>query len=98
MPRSWYSIKQKLNALRMMEEETYLCKEIMEAHDFSKPIHRVRKVKFETCGIDALNELKIQRHYTKEQKIVAVCNYFDGGTTVEVLSNHQISDESILRI
>jgi len=38
MARSRHTIEQKLSALRMMEEETYTWKEIMEAHGVSATI------------------------------------------------------------
>ncbi|WP_214798981.1 IS3 family transposase [Exiguobacterium sp. s50] len=97
MARSRHSIEQKLSALRMMNEEKYTWKEIMEAHHVSKHTLRVWKVKFDTGGIDALKESKTWRPYTKEQKIEAVRDYLDGITTMEVLSKHQISDWSVLR-
>ncbi len=96
MKRSRHSIEQKLSTLRMMEEETYSWKEIMEAHDVSKRTLQLWKVKFETGGIDALKESRTWQLYTKEQKIAAVRDYLDGATTVEVLSTHQISSHSIL--
>lgn len=97
MARSRHSIEQKLAALRMMEEEAYTWKEIMETHNVSENTLRVWKVKFDTGGVDALKESKTWKLYTKEQKIAAVRDYLDGATTVEVLSNHQISDGSVLR-
>ena len=97
MARSRHSIEQKLSALRMMEEETYTWKEIMETHKVSKHALRIWKVKFDTGGVDALKESKTWKLYTKEQKIAAVRDYLDGVTTVEVLSRHQISDWCILQ-
>ncbi len=83
MARSRHSIEQKLSALHMMEEETYTWKEIKESHHVSENTLRLRKVKFETGGIDALKELRIWKLYTKEQKISAVRNYLDGFTIVK---------------
>lgn len=97
MARSRHSIEQKLSALRMMEEDTYTWREIMETHKVSENTLRVWKVKFDTGGIDALKESKTWKLYTKEQKLAAVRDYLDGATAVEVLSNHQISDWSVLR-
>ncbi len=65
----------------------------METHHVSENTLRVWKVKFATGGSDALKESK----YTKEQKIAAARDYLDGATTMEVLSNYQISDGSVLR-
>lgn len=96
MARSRHSIEQKLSALRMMEEETYTWKEIMETHDVSKDALRVWKVKFETGGIDALKESRTWRPYTKDQKIAAVRDYLGGLTKLETLSKHQISNWSVL--
>ncbi len=97
MARGRHSIEQKLSALHMMEEEKYTWKEITEAHHVSKDALRVWKAKFDIGGIDALKESKTWNPYTKEQKIAAVRDYLDGATTIEVLSNHQISDGSVLR-
>ena len=97
MARSRHTIEQKLSALRMMEEETYTWKEIMEAHGVSRHTLQVWKVKFDTGGIDALKESKAWKSYTKELKIAAVRDYLDGFTRMEVLSKYQISDWSVLR-
>ncbi len=97
MARSRHMIEQKLSALRMMEEETYTWKEIMEAHGVSRHTLQVWKVKFDTGGIDALKESKAWKSYTKELKIAAVRDYLDGFTRMEVLSKYQISDWSVLR-
>lgn len=97
MARSRHSIEQKLVALRMMEEETHTWKEIMETHHVSENTLRVWKVKFDTGESDALKESKTWKLYTNEQKIAAVRDYLDGATTMEVLSNYQISDGSVLR-
>ena len=96
MARSRHSIEQKMAALRMMEEETYTWKEIMEAHDVSWDTLQVWKVKFDTGGIDALKESKTWRHYTKEQKLAAVRDYLDGLSKMETLSKHDISSSSVL--
>lgn len=96
MARSRHSIEQKMAALRMMEEETYTWKEIMEAHDVSWDTLQVWKVKFDTGGIDALKESRTWRHYTKEQKLAAVRDYLDGLSKMETLSKHDISSSSVL--
>ncbi len=96
MARSRHSIEQKLGAVRMMEEEIYSWKEIMEAHDVSWDTLRVWKAKFDTGGIDALNESRTQRLYTRDQKIAAVRDYLDGLTKMETLSKHHISSWSVL--
>ncbi len=82
MARSRHSNEQKLSVLRMMEEETYTWKEIMEAHDVSENTLREWKVKFDTGGIDALKESKTWRPYTKEQKIAAARDYLGGLSTL----------------
>ena len=97
MARSRHTIEQKLSALRMMEEETYTWKEIMEAHGVSRHTLQVWKVKFDTGGIDALKESRTWKRYTKELKIAAVRDYLDGFTRMEVLSKYQISNWSVLR-
>jgi len=97
MARSQHTIEQKLSALRMMEEETYTWKEIMEAHGISRDTLQVWKVKFDTGGIDALKESRTWKRYTKELKIAAVRDYLDGFTRMEVLSKYQISNWSVLR-
>lgn len=97
MARSRHSIEQKLSALRMIEEETYTWKEIMEAHDVSENTLREWKVKFDTGGIDALKESKTWRPYTKEQKIAAARDYLGGLTATETLSKYHISSWSVLR-
>lgn len=81
----------------MIEEETYKWNEILKTHKVSERILRIWKVKFDTGGIDALKESKTRKLYIKEQKIAAVRDYLDEATTVEILSNHQISDRSVLR-
>jgi transposase-like protein len=85
-----------MGAVRMMEEGIYSWKEIMEAHDVSWDTLRVWKAKFDTGGIDALNESRTQRLYTREQKIAAVRDYLDGLTKMETLSKHHISSWSVL--
>lgn len=81
----------------MMGAEKYTWKETEEAHHVSENTLRVWKAKFDIVVIDTVKESKTWNPYTKEQKIAAVHDYFDGATTIEVLSNHQISDGFVLR-
>lgn len=98
MGLSKYTVEQKLKVLQLIEEGNHSIQEIRKIYGVSKQSILHWQVKYETEGIEGLQDSKRWRRYPKELKLAAVQDYLDYGLSLrEVLGKYQIRSSSVLK-
>lgn len=95
--RSKFTGDQKLAILKELEKEGLISK-ITTKYDISSETIRVWRLKYESSGIDGLNNSKTWKRYSEELKSHAVEAYLNGeGSQIEICIKYGISTHGRLQ-
>jgi transposase-like protein len=96
--RSSFSKDEKIAILKLLNEDNYSINHLASMYNVDWSTIRSWQYKYETFGLDGLEEAKQWKPYSKELKLAAVHDYISGEYSLrEIIRKYDIASDSSLR-
>lgn len=98
MSKRSYSVEEKFEILKALENNQYSINEVASIYKVHHSSILEWKHKFDKYGTDGLKESSTWKRYSKELKLTAIMDYLSGKYSLrEITRRYEISDLSVLR-